>query len=91
MGVLTIFETPPLTRENKRFPAKIVNFLSGSQMCLMCAQQQNFLSHFEVHQKSYLLVYILYPQHVSSLKHNRSKIGQVQFPPNDHLRSENHI
>ena len=60
-------------------------------MCLICAQQQKVLSHFKVHQKFYLLIYISSPQHLSSLKYNRSKIGQVQFPPNDHLRSENHI
>ena len=60
VGVLTIFETPPFTRQNKKNLAKIVNFLPGSQMCFMYAQQQNFLSHFEVHQKSYLLVYEIF-------------------------------
>ena len=35
--------------ENKRFSAKIVNFLKSTEMCLMCAQHKTFLSHFEVH------------------------------------------
>ena len=35
--------------KNKRFSAKIVNFLKCAEMCLMCAQHKIFLSHFEVY------------------------------------------
>ena len=40
---------PHLTGENRRFSAKIVNLPPCPEMCLMCAQHKNFLSHFEVY------------------------------------------
>ena len=40
---------PHFAGENKLFSAKIVKFFTGPEMCLMCAQQKNFLSHFEVY------------------------------------------